>query len=96
MSKPHVKRDLVSLSDEQLADPTSWPESWDQHRVQQEWRRREMQVQRETAQLQRDAARYTRNAAIAASIAAVISAGALVLDYLQNPVDVPLRTEQSK
>ncbi len=93
VAMPYEKRDLISLPDEQLADPVEWPESWDQHRVQQEWRRRELKVLREAAQMQKDAARYTRNAALAASIAALISAGALVLDYLQDPVAVASQVE---
>lgn len=91
----YEKRDLTKLTDEDLAEPNSWPESWDQLRVQHEWRRRELAVQREVAGLQKSAARSTRYAAFAAAFAAMIAAGSLVLDYFQDPLGVPKHSAKS-
>ena len=80
---------LRSLSDEQLAAETGFSETWGAQQAEQEWRRRELQIQREIASVQIKvanaqirAANWTRWSVLAIAISVVIAAIGIGLESL--------------
>ncbi|NRB20818.1 MAG: hypothetical protein HRU33_25620 [Rhodobacteraceae bacterium] len=80
---------LRSLSDEQLAAETGFSETWGAQQAQQEWRRRELQIQREVASVQSEvasaqirAANWTRWSVLAIAISVAVAAIGIWLEWL--------------